>query len=544
MKGKIFKIKNTDDELVLPITTTEAVYLEDGKTLNDELDNIENEKATRQEVDVERKRIDNINSSLDNIENDLLNSFSIIPDRLRDSDSETDADLLQKAINLALDNPLETKEIKLNRKYIVDKQIYLNKSASWTNNSIHINIVGGQLELGYDGYMFDGIKNSGGITFTNTLFLHGAFTHTLFNCRNLIQLDFNHCQFKNTYTVCEAEYTTENNTTDYLQSVHFNMCNFKGMMDYQLKAMRFFDVTLCQSYVEWGKGGFCKTYQKTANNYSALNCIIRDNVIEGISGQVPLKFNHSLALVIDGNYFEANTYRDIEVGDNVNLTRGVTINNNFFGVYDTTNKDCNIYCGSSGSQIDLRNNKFIKNGIKIETTNQNGIFDVSGCNANHGYSVIINYESVKRLTYSFSSLLRKTITYEGNKIIIPLRGSIKNILPLNYKIDVTYTMTGSHLYTGRLKGEICFVNVYDSSYPSVCIKAILTTNLLVTNNSGNHNVEGISDIKVYFESTNKNTSPVTSMENFLDTNLIIENPHGASIIDGYISELNKVMEYR
>lgn len=65
MKGKIFKIKNTEDELVLPITTTEAVYSEDGKTLNDELDNIENEKATRQEVDVERKRIDSINTSLE-----------------------------------------------------------------------------------------------------------------------------------------------------------------------------------------------------------------------------------------------------------------------------------------------------------------------------------------------------------------------------------------------------------------------------------------------------------------------------------------------
>ena len=72
MKGKIFKIKNAEDELVLPITTTEAVYSEDGKTLNDEikninssLDNIEDEKATRQEVDVERKRIDNINASLE-----------------------------------------------------------------------------------------------------------------------------------------------------------------------------------------------------------------------------------------------------------------------------------------------------------------------------------------------------------------------------------------------------------------------------------------------------------------------------------------------
>ena len=41
MKGKIFKIKNMEDELVLPVTTTEAVYMEDGTTiLNDEIENI------------------------------------------------------------------------------------------------------------------------------------------------------------------------------------------------------------------------------------------------------------------------------------------------------------------------------------------------------------------------------------------------------------------------------------------------------------------------------------------------------------------------
>jgi lysophospholipase L1-like esterase len=80
MKGKISKIKNMEDELVLPVTTVEAIYMEDGKTLNDEIDNInsslddiENEKATRQEVDVERKRIDNINSSLDNNTNEINN---------------------------------------------------------------------------------------------------------------------------------------------------------------------------------------------------------------------------------------------------------------------------------------------------------------------------------------------------------------------------------------------------------------------------------------------------------------------------------------
>ena len=41
MKGKIFKIKNMEDELVLPVTTAEAIYMEDGKTLNDEIKNID-----------------------------------------------------------------------------------------------------------------------------------------------------------------------------------------------------------------------------------------------------------------------------------------------------------------------------------------------------------------------------------------------------------------------------------------------------------------------------------------------------------------------
>ena len=74
LKGKIGVVKNNNGEAIYPVTSTEAVYLDDGKTLNDEikninssLDNIEDEKATRQEVDVERKRIDNINSSLDNV---------------------------------------------------------------------------------------------------------------------------------------------------------------------------------------------------------------------------------------------------------------------------------------------------------------------------------------------------------------------------------------------------------------------------------------------------------------------------------------------
>lgn len=102
MKGKISKIKNTKGELALPITTVEAIYMEDGTTklsdemkdvlryevfddesikvkipsvveeidgikkniseINSSLDTIETKSATKQEVDVERKRIDGFTS--------------------------------------------------------------------------------------------------------------------------------------------------------------------------------------------------------------------------------------------------------------------------------------------------------------------------------------------------------------------------------------------------------------------------------------------------------------------------------------------------
>ena len=60
MKGKISKIKNTEDELLLPITTAEAVYMEDGETkLNDEIKNINSSLETKaNEVEVRKKNID------------------------------------------------------------------------------------------------------------------------------------------------------------------------------------------------------------------------------------------------------------------------------------------------------------------------------------------------------------------------------------------------------------------------------------------------------------------------------------------------------
>ena len=497
------------------------------------------EKITR------NKEVAELNSQLEHIENDLLNSFDIIPDRLRDSDSETDADLLQKSINLALNNVLETKTIKLNRKYIIDKQIHLNKSASHSNNSIHINIEGGQLELGYDGFMFDGIKNSGGITFTNTLFLHGAFTHTLFNCRNLIQLDFNHCQFKDTYTICEAEYVNEDNKTDYIQSIHFNMCNFKGMRDYQIKCMRMYDFSLTQSYVEWGRGGFCKTYQKTNNNYSALNVIIRDNVIEGISEQIPLDFAHTMALNIEGNYFEGNSMIDIRVDSSVLANKGFKINGNFFGNYNTSEKECNVYIGlCQGGMFDLKNNRgakaifYIKPGAK-----QYGKFDITGSSSINVNSVK-NYSEIDSKIINISDIYAlKNLTIEGAKISIPFSNeTVGSLLDKKYIIDLSFNHTGSGLYRKRLVGNLYFVSGYDTSLSSVVLKAIIKPDINITNNLFADSTS-LSDYTISFVSTGKDSIPIAGIDYSVKDVLEITHKTASTCYKATIIDINKIMAY-
>ena len=491
-------------------------------------------------------RFEEVDSQLEHIENDLLNSFDIIPDRLRDSDSETDADLLQKSINLALNNVLETKTIKLNRKYIIDEQIYLNKSASHSNNSIHINIEGGQLELGYDGFMFDGIKNSGGITFTNTLFLHGAFTHTLFNCRNLIQLDFNHCQFKDTYTICEAEYVNEDNKTDYIQSIHFNMCNFKGMRDYQIKCMRMYDFSLTQSYVEWGRGGFCKTYQKTNNNYSALNVIIRDNVIEGISEQIPLDFAHTMALNIEGNYFEGNSMIDIRVDSSVLANKGFKINGNFFGDYNTNEKECNVYIGLCQNNImfDLKNNRgtkaifYIKSGAK-----QYGKFDITGSSSVNVDSVK-NYSEINSKIINISNIYaHKNLTIEGAKISIPFSNeTFGSLLEKKYIIDLSFNHTVSGLYRKRLVGNLYFVSGYDTSLSSVVLKAIIKPDINITNNLFADSTS-LSDYTISFASTGKDSIPITGIDYSVKDVLEITHKTASTCYKATIIDINKIMAY-
>lgn len=102
MKGKISKIKNTKGELALPITTVEAVYMEDGTTkLSDEIKDVLKYEAfddegiiaeipsVIEEIDGIKKNIGEINSSLETKANIVDVFFKNNGININDFDEET-----------------------------------------------------------------------------------------------------------------------------------------------------------------------------------------------------------------------------------------------------------------------------------------------------------------------------------------------------------------------------------------------------------------------------------------------------------------------
>ena len=114
MKGKIFKIKNMEDELVLPVTTTEAIYMEDGTTkLSDEMKDVlkyevfddESIKVKMpnviEEIDGIKKNISEINDAL----NDVVNKGTTVEVLERVTKEEIDRQIADGTIaNLTIED--------------------------------------------------------------------------------------------------------------------------------------------------------------------------------------------------------------------------------------------------------------------------------------------------------------------------------------------------------------------------------------------------------------------------------------------------------
>ena len=481
-------------------------------------------------------------TALANLNNKLDQTSDIIPDQLRTSESQTDSDLLQLAINQAIANPLSTKAIRLNRAYEITKPIQLTKSASYSDNSIHLVIKDGQLKHNNTGYMFTGIKNSGGLNFEHVTFLGvSGKNHPMFDARNLIQIDFNHCQFKDTYCVIASELTNEDNTTDYIQSLHIHSCNFKGMKDYQIKCLRAYDVTINQSYFEWGAGGVMRTYQKTTNNSSALGITITNNVIEGISEQIPLYFNHPFALIIEGNYFEGNANTDIYLDSSVGSTTGFSINRNFFGSKPTYYSDEveGVFIGTCVGTQELLGNKCIHPTFKIQSPCYAWI-DVQGTRCISNADAIINRSDVYDCILDLGTMGSHSVSVENNNAWIPLEGYLKDLANQSLHIELTYDMTGSPLYRAKLVGDLYFITGYENG--GTVLKAKFIPTLIIDDNSLVNKTE-LGNYSIKIISTNSDSIPFTTVDDYISTSIKISRLGSSRCLSGICYDNAKVLTY-
>lgn len=472
----------------------------------------------------------------------ITNYIEIEPDTLRVSEEETDSDLLQKAITLCDGAARRTHSIKLGRIYTVDETIMLPTSISYVNNPhLIIKGYGGGLQLGANVYMFDGVKNSGGLHFQNVKFIGNTFTHDLINCDHLIEIGFYGCQFVQTYTIISAD-----EINGYIQSGRFIDCNFKGMKDYQIKSAMVYDMVINNNHVEWGIGGLIKLTQPSSSQYCSVGLTIANNLIQGIAGQIPIKLMHNARCTIEKNYFEGNNYTDIDMSGGVIPHRGITITNNSFGNYVASgNKSSCIkvgllytnqgydFSGNSGSMLIFdftgSGGKWINmtGGIKLNNGQPNYI----GINPDYLFYGNMTKKSAKTVLTPILKTFEYAFSKLGSELI---NGTIYT--KLNFKRG------GSALYFSQYAGYLYFISGYNAGTSSVQIEVKFKPTLILTANSFAE-APDLTELKVVFKSTGTNRIAFTSIETIITDTVVFEALNGTTsdARDGYAVDIDSLI---
>lgn len=485
-----------------------------------------------------RERLDTEKSNI----NKKFEAIEIEPDDLKVTGLETDAELVQKAIDLAETTGRNNVSIKLGRIYEINTSILLNVSISYKKAS-HLFIKGynGGFKLIGDSFLFDGIKNSGGINFQDVKFIGSdTIVHALFNCDNLIQLTFKSCQFIATNTILYAD-----TTNGYIQSCKFLNCNFKGMENHQIVAAMVYDMDLTGNFVEWGVGGLIRLTQPSTDQYCSIKLTIKDNVIEGISEQIPIVLTHVGRGNISDNYFEGNSFTDIDLSGALIPHRSLTITNNSFGNFPTTDKTCSVKIGKlySTQGYDFSSNF----GVKT-------IFDFTGSNANRinltGGKFLVSGqlsfvgipESHVFTSETIKPNARKELTKRNGNFEFKISGSIKTLLNKKFNVELTYNRTQSTLYTHKYYGVLTFITGYDSASGSVVIKPIFIPTLSYSNQNLTLNTDAQS-LSVVLLSNDKNVIKITSLEQEINDTIVFKDTaastNGANT--GYVTDVDNLI---
>lgn len=512
-----YSVKKVDDNLILSRDEPTWTKDMDGKSFSDKI------KILTEQMD------------------DITNYIEVEPDTLRESPKETDGDLLQKAINMADGNARKTVSIKLGRIYKIDKAIMLKTSiADKSYPHLIINGSRGGLQLAYNGFMFDGVKNSGGAHFQNVKFIgDNDYPHALFNCDNIIQPVFHSCQFSETNTILYA-----NETDGYIQSGKFIGCNFKGMTNYQIVAAMAYDLLIANNIVEWGFGGLIHLTQQSKSHYCSIGLFITGNLIEGISGQEPIKLTHNGRCQIQSNYFERNSYTDIDMSGALLPHRGLSIKDNSFGDYtEATGKDS---CVKVGKLYHSQGYDFSGNsGSKM-------IFDFADSNGNHInltggmylYDGSLSYKGINN-DYIFYGIHKKKAKIDllpaANSFEFTIQKKGNMLLSGSYYVKVNFNRKGSKLYQHQYAGYLYFISGYNAKKSKDELEVKFKPVLIQSGQSFSEDVD-LSELNVTFKSSQSNRIPFTSFDVIKDT-IIIENANahtnGANV--GYAIDIESLI---
>lgn len=284
-----------------------------------------------------------------------------------------------------------------------------------------------------------------------------------------------------------------------------------------------------------------RTYQKTTNNSSALGINITNNVIEGITEQIPLYFNHPFALIIEGNYFEGNTKTDIYLDSSVGSTTGFAINRNFFGTKPSYQSDGTegVFIGTCVGTQELLGNKCIHPTFKIQTPCYAWL-DIQGTRCISNADAIINRNDVYNCILDLGVMGEHKVSLENNNAWIPLEGYLKDLANQSLHIELTYDMTGSPLYRAKLVGDLYFITGYENG--GTVLKAKFVPSLIIDDNSlVNQTTLGNFSIKI--TSTNSDSIPFTSVDDYISSSIKISRLGSSKCLSGICYDNAKVLTY-
>ena len=355
--------------------------------------------------------------------NDVNNKIVVATD----FDGDTDAEILQNAINAAIEKHYST--ILLNKEFdIGDSTLYIDKGLYLSNDDYtryrskltFIGIDGGKIKKSGNGFFFSAHERSGDISFINVSFEGNVdptdvsyesliVGNSIFDCSKLIRINTTNCSY--CLVGCVFDGTLSSDTNSNIQS-NYSLQDLLTYSGYMYKINFSYDVHINNALVEQC-GGFVKV------NRSATAPAIYDTFIDGCC--------------IEGIHDDAIDFKcNTSDGDPLLTLGNVNILNNYF---ESAGNNCINMDAQYIYNAFIRGNKFsLGTNLKAIVINQrNNSITVSN-NLVTGSAGTFLY-IVHNGTVSFSKTITSSNSVTGG---VSTSNNVEDMLDIEYDIIASY----------------------------------------------------------------------------------------------------------